>query len=229
MKTTKLLRNSLKYCALAALIVSSNVHSVADNGPGTLLGARLSYYNNGYFDINNDKKEKTGPSRNLSVVPTFQVGLGKGWATNIGLGINSYKSEDLNTQYNTVTKENSYGLDLGFYHYCEDPCDEDDWYPFGGFEMGYYSGTREYVNTNNMTKVQFTENGKILNISERLVGGAYYRVSDNVGLFGSFNLVSMDNYRTYPNKSNTTNGWGSTRYNFLNGARIGAFVKLGGK
>lgn len=200
-------------------------------GPGTLIGLNYGMYHNGYHSFSGSKSTNNGPVFSQTFTPAFQTQLSGQWYGSLGFGYNTYKSTDYYTQgivnFTNTVNENYFGPSLEVLRYCDDPCDDDDWYPYMGLDLSYFAGSRKESTYDDATKKTSTVNGKVMDLNVGLVGGAYYDLGKNFGLFGRMNMLSWDRFKTIDNKANENNYRVKTGFNFFNGGSLGLYFKLG--
>lgn len=235
----------LKYILLIATIVGFSKINAGDiltpahpkttlkatktSRPGNLVGCDLAFSRNSYHNSNAGKKSNISTSGSFSIIPTFQFNVASNWAASIGLRVDSYNGKYDNAPFHSEEKEMSYGPSLSIYHYCDDPCDEDDWSPFVGANVGYYAGPRKYItwDDNTPNQAHHVENGKISSFEGGIFTGTYYRLNDNFGAMAKVSLFDFNTYKTVYSKSSPDSFGSNSHFDLFSGGNVGIYYNLG--
>lgn len=180
MKTTKKSLILLAFLCVSQVFVSATGSSLfstrniaATGGPGLMAGLDFSFGHSRTKGVNGNTSVNYPPTNRFSVMPNVLIPVTGQWGAQVGLGYSLERRDDDAYPIRHIDEETYYGMELGAFRWCEDPCEPRKLHSFLGANFLYYGGNARYTTINKLNNNdEHTTEGKISEMGAGLFGGA---------------------------------------------------------
>lgn len=163
-------------------------------------------------------------SRALEFSPQIWLPLNKSWTVVPSIGIGSYRNTDESSMLKNTYKSMEFSPSCSFLHYCDDPCDDYEFY--AGLRAGVDFGSGTKTTDSKLQGSTIVTNTKSSGAFFSGLVGLNYEFTPKISGFLNADVFNFSSHKNIYDTSTSSNYYRSTNLKFLNEVRIGALFDL---
>ncbi|MFM9944012.1 MAG: hypothetical protein ACKVQB_02145 [Bacteroidia bacterium] len=213
----------LKIVLPLALIFSGSVFAqqIPDTTDYPTFSAGLDLGFNWNSNNNSIATDNENKSSSFIISPQAWIGLNSQYTFVPSFGFGFYNSQNNNSSFNNSFSERSLYPSLALLRYCDDPCDDYEFFTGVRLAGQFFKGTSEYEQISNQMKS--TTDSKTTGFTLGGVAGINYNFTDKFTGFISSNVIQYNRSKQINDIKSEDN------YNTFSGFSFGRDVRLGAR